>query len=155
MRYSVTLKNAFNHLVNTTEGKQKFHRAALLELAWRQLRGRIPAVPPPGPILLAIRARHETHLNGTGVVQQFVQSPRWFFFFLKSYCLMVSDCLSRSGRLLHAVPQKTVHLFKQTCDSVATNVAKKLCHVLLLFSLWCICHFLCLFSTKKCFDELQ
>lgn len=49
MRYSVTLKNAFNHLVNTAEGKQKFHRAALLELAWLQLRGRIPTVPLQGP----------------------------------------------------------------------------------------------------------
>lgn len=135
MRYSVALKNAFNHLVNTAEGKQKFHRAALLELAWRQLRGRIPAVPPPGPTLLAIRARHETHLNGTGVVRQFAQSPR---------CLV---------QRLHAVCTpflgKQFNLFKHTCDPVATDAAKKLCHVLLLLSLWCICHFLCLFSTKK------
>lgn len=52
MRYFMTLKNALNHFVNTTEEKQNLQRIALLVLASLQLRWRTPLPPHRHPLFL-------------------------------------------------------------------------------------------------------
>lgn len=52
MRYSMTLKHALNHFVNTTEEKQNLQRIALLVLASLQLCWRTPTPPHRCPPFL-------------------------------------------------------------------------------------------------------
>lgn len=92
MRYSVTLKNAFNRLVNTAEGKTKRPQRCTLGIGLAPEKWKNGPHAPPGPTLLVVGVRHETHLNRTGVVQQFVQFSRCSCL---SYCFVVSDPLSR------------------------------------------------------------
>lgn len=71
----MTLKNAFNHLVNMAEEKQNFHKAALLALAvWKNTHH-----TPPGPTLSVIRVGHEKRLTGTRARRQFAQLSRCSF----------------------------------------------------------------------------